>query len=152
MSVHMREPRPRIVQGLMAAALCSMLSATGVAAERVPWTTSRIQGSPEPPPPFQVERAFSKLTFVAPIDVVPIPGTDRMVVVEQKGRIFSIPNDEAIEKPDLFAKLKDFNSEVVESYGIAFHPRFKENRFAFIWINLDLKGKPTRENGSQIVR
>src|SRR5262249_55274031 len=79
--------------------LLSMLlgSALG-AAERVPWTTSRVHGSPEPPDPYRVERAFPKLTFWNPLDAVRIPGTDRLVIVEQHGRLFSIPNDENCEQ------------------------------------------------------
>lgn len=128
------------------------VTASLAAAERIPWTTSRIHGSPEPPPPFRVERAFPKLKFAAPLDAVTIPGSRRLAIVEQKGRIFSIPNDDACEQADLFADFKQFDPEVVESYAIAFHPRFAENRHAFVWINLDLHEKPTREEGTRIVR
>jgi glucose/arabinose dehydrogenase len=123
-----------------------------VAAERIPWTTSRIHGTPEPPADFRVERAFPNITFSNPVDAGTIPGTNRVVIVEQHGRIFSLPNDDAYEKPDLFADLKRFDPEVVETYAITFHPRFAENRFAYVWINLDLHGKPNRENGTQIIR
>src|SRR5947209_8252187 len=34
---------------------------------RVPWTTSRVSGSPEPPHPFKIERAFPKLQFKNPL-------------------------------------------------------------------------------------
>jgi putative heme-binding domain-containing protein len=122
------------------------------AAERAPWTASRVHGSPEPPAPYRVERAFPKLTFAAPLDAVTIPGTDRLVIVEQRGRLFSIPNDESCERADLFGDLKQFDREAVECYGIAFHPQFAENRFVFVWINLDLHGKPNREEGTRIVR
>jgi len=124
----------------------------GFAAERVPWTTSRVRGSPEPPPLYRVERAFPKLTFSSPLDAVTIPGTDRMVIVEQRGRLLSIPNDESCETADLFADLKQFHREAGESFGITFHPRFAETRFAFVWINFDLHGKPTREDATRIVR
>ncbi len=122
------------------------------AVERVPWTASRVHGSPEPPSPYRVERAFPKLTFAAPIEAAVIPGTDRLVVVQQRGTLVSIPNDEACENAEPFADLQQFEPETVECYSIAFHPRFAENRFAFVWINLDLRGKPTREEGTRIVR
>jgi putative heme-binding domain-containing protein len=139
----------RVVQGW----ICVVAATVSLsAAERVSWTTSRIHGSPDPPAPFRVERAFPKLKFAAPLDVVTIPGSRRLAVVEQRGRIFSIPNDEDCEQADLFAELKQFDPEVIESYSIAFHPRFAENRFAFVWINLDLHGKPTRDEGTRIVR
>src|SRR5688572_7225998 len=132
--------------------LCVLPGAQLLAAERVPWTTSRVHGSPEPPAAYRVERAFPKITFAAPLDVGTLPDTNRLVVVEQKGRILSLPNDESRESADVFAELKQFEPETVECYGIAFHPRFAENRLAFVWINLDLRGKPNREEGTRIVR
>ena len=33
-------------------------------AARTPWTTSRVVGSPDPPPPFRVVRAFPNLKFM----------------------------------------------------------------------------------------
>ena len=122
------------------------------AAERVPWTGSHIHGSPEPPLPYRVERAFPKITFTAPLDAATIPGTDRLVVAEQRGRLFSIPNDDACEKADLFADLKQFDPDVMECFAFTFHPRFSENRFVFVWINLDGHGKKNREDGTHIVR
>jgi glucose/arabinose dehydrogenase len=132
--------------------LIALLSAATASAERIPWTTSRVHGSPEPPAPFRVERAFPKITFAFPVDAVTIPGTKRIVVVEQYGRIFSLPNDESYEKADLFAELKQFEPETSETYAITFHPRFAENRLAYVWINLDNRGKPNRENGTRILR
>ncbi len=46
----------------LAAAAVALLLAAGFAAEpakavRVPWMTSRVTGSPDPPPPFRVVRA-----------------------------------------------------------------------------------------------
>ena len=122
------------------------------AAERVPWTTSRIHGSPEPPLPYRVERAFPKLTFTNPLDAATIPGTDRLVIAEQHGKLFSIPDDEACENADVFADLKQFDPEAVECFAFTFHPRFAVNRFAFVWINLDGHGKRNRDDGTHIVR
>ncbi|MDE0736373.1 MAG: hypothetical protein OSB47_11155, partial [Pirellulaceae bacterium] len=35
--------------------------------QRTAWATSRITGSPEPPPPYQVEQVFPQLKFVNPV-------------------------------------------------------------------------------------
>src|SRR5262245_53018037 len=37
--------------------------------KRVPWTTSKVIGSPEPPPAYRAERAFAKLKFEEPLDL-----------------------------------------------------------------------------------
>src|SRR6266850_430162 len=59
--------------------------------ERVPWTTSRISGSPDPPPLYQVLRVFPKLQFKDPVDFEELPGSDRLVLAEQAGKLFSFP-------------------------------------------------------------
>ena len=52
---------------------------------RVPWTNSHVVGSPNPPPPYRVRRAFPKLTFNQPLYVVTEPGTDDMLVISHDG-------------------------------------------------------------------
>lgn len=134
-------------------ALPALLPVPLLSAEaRIPWTTSRIHGTPEPPPPYRVERAFPNLTFEKPLEAVTIPGTNRLVVIEQAGQIYSLPNDDATEKADVFADLTQFEPEVKQCYSITFHPRFAENRFAFVWIILDPHGKPNLKDGTRIVR
>ena len=42
---------------------------------RVPWTTSKLTGSPEPPPPYQVELAFPHVKFTRPVTMARAPGS-----------------------------------------------------------------------------
>ena len=71
---------------LASIASAAVLSAgTGLAQQRVPWTTSHIHGTPEPPPPYVVERFLPALTFQKPLDISPLPGTDRLVVLQESG-------------------------------------------------------------------
>ena len=150
----LRERARRFVGAPMKAALLLSIfaAATLSAAPRVPWSTSKIHGSPESPPPLRVERAFPKIAFEQPMDVATIPGTDRLVVSTLKGELFSIPNDDACEKADLFGDIRKFDPEAADSYAFTFHPHFAENRFVFVWINLDGHGKKNREDGTHIVR
>src|SRR3954454_23360580 len=78
------------------------------AAQRIPWKASRIHGTPEKPLPYRIERIFPKLTFEAPIEAVTIPGTQRLVVVQQYARLLSLIAEEGADKTDLFADLKKF--------------------------------------------
>src|SRR5207253_10538496 len=73
--------------------------------KRAIWTTSRITGSPEPPHPFRVERVFPKLTFKNPLLITNAPGTERLFVGEQAGKLYSFPKDPAPDKPDMFLDL-----------------------------------------------
>src|ERR1700687_81298 len=67
---------------------------------RAPWTTSRVVGSPDPPPPFKVVRAFPNLKFEHPLLLARAPGLDRLLVGEQAGVLHSF-----LDKPDAKAEL-----------------------------------------------
>src|SRR6516225_1740645 len=77
--------------------------------KRVPWTTSRLTGSPDPPPPYKIVRAFPKLTFKNPLLLTNAPGTERLFVGEQAGKLYSFPNDPEVAKVDL---LLDLTTEI----------------------------------------
>src|SRR5207253_3163131 len=104
------------------------------------WTTSRITGSPEPPPLFKIERAFPKLSFKNPLHMTLGPTGDRFFVSEQAGKIFSFKNDPACAKADLFfnltSELQSWDKAKVKGvdavYALAFHPQFAKNRFCYI--------------------
>src|SRR5262245_14861268 len=51
--------------------------------KRIPWTTSRVVGTPEPPPPYRVRRAFPNLKVVYPITIAHEPGTENLLLVHQ---------------------------------------------------------------------
>jgi hypothetical protein len=57
---------------------------------RVPWTTSHVAGSPDPPAPYTVEPAFPQLTFNRPLVITNAPGTGRLFVAEQDGNNFLV--------------------------------------------------------------
>ena len=99
---------------------------------RVPWTTGRVTGSPDPPAPYRLERAWPKLQFTNPVELTSAPGSDRLFVVEVAGKLVSFRNDPACEQTDLFFDLKAENPQVEHVYGLAFHPQFAENRLCYI--------------------
>ena len=68
--------------------------------QRKPWTTSKITGSPEPPPAFKSVRVFPNVKFNHPLLIAKAPGTDRLFVGEQDGVLYSIAN-----KPDAKAEV-----------------------------------------------
>jgi putative heme-binding domain-containing protein len=110
--------------------------------KRVPWTTSRFRGSPDPPPPYRAERVFPKLHFKNPTVLTNAPGTDWLFVAEQYGKIFSIPNDPDAAAADLFldcselvprlSKERNEDQAFEAVYGLTFHPRFAENRYCYV--------------------
>lgn len=125
--------------------------------ERVLWTTSKVVGSPEPPPKYKTERAFPKLSFVEPLDAVAVPRSQRIFVAERKGKIYSFVADAATEKADL---AYDFVGKTEEGeplpqtvYAITVHPKFAENGFVYVTYIPDPR-KEGKENprGTRVSR
>jgi hypothetical protein len=112
--------------------LSALDAAENDAAKRVPWTTSRITGSPEPPLPYVTQRAFPALKFTQCLDLVAAPGSDRLFVVEQEGKIFSFPDRPDVQSADLVVDLKKQIAGVEHVYALAFHPQFERNRFCYV--------------------
>jgi uncharacterized repeat protein (TIGR03806 family) len=97
-------------------------------------TTSTVVGSPDPPPPYRVRRAFPKLKINYPVAVRRQPGTNLLLVIDQPwpygptriGRIKDDPDSDQIET---LLKWEDV------AYDIVFHPKFAENGYLYIGSN-----------------
>ena len=118
----------------------------GIAA-RVPWTSSHISGSPEPPP-YITRQAFPLLRFKTPLDIAFAPDGKRVFVVEQYGKIYSFPNDESCKTPDLLVDLGPiihgweklpFCAGLDSIYGFCFDPHFAQNHYVYICYALAFK-------------
>jgi putative heme-binding domain-containing protein len=175
----MRPPFQKRHRLFLAASVLPILLAGGFAARLVPlaaestqsteagasarkaWTTSRVVGSPDPPPPYKVVRAFPNLKFKKPLLMAHLPGSERLIVGEEAGVLYSFAN-----APDAKAELFfDLRTEVktihllpgakqVESvYGLAFHPDFEKNRQCFVCYTLrNPKGGRNFADGSRVSR
>ena len=134
------------------------------APKRIPWTTSRVQGTPEPPPPFRAKRVFPKINFRRPTVITSAPGTDRFFVAQNYDKVFSIANDPDVSKSDLFLDTKDLIEQLNDGadeevqmgsiYGLTFHPDFETNRFCYLCYVVSYKagGKGQHPNGTRVVR
>lgn len=98
--------------------------------KRVPLTTSRVVGAPEPPPPFRAKRVYPALTFKQPLEVVAEPGTERLLLVERYGRIVALPGDRDSKETQPFLDTKR------ETYSLCFHPRYERNGYVYVFSNL----------------
>src|SRR5262245_58242095 len=98
--------------------------------KRVPWTTSKVIGSPEPPPPYTTEPAFPKLPkFEEPLDLTYAPGSNRLFVAGRWGKIWSFVNKRDVDKADLvleFKGAKDSKGAQMKEVicGMTFHHMF----------------------------
>lgn len=129
---------------------------------RTPWTTSRVLGSPDPPPPFKVVRVFPNLKFDHPLLIVRYPGSNRLIVGEQAGVLYSFvdqPEAQAGLFLDLRKELQTIHllpgAKAVEAvYGLAFHPDFAKNRQCFVCYTLkgSQGGQRNFKDGTRVSR
>jgi putative heme-binding domain-containing protein len=145
----------------VAAALAALGCAPAPAADppRVPLTTSKFVGSPDPPPPFRIVNAFPKLRFDHPVHMAADPSSDRLFVCEQGGKLWSFPNrpdatpDLVLDAPKDLAAAIPADARFDTLYALAFHPRFAENRTCFVCYTLkDQKRAEGRPDGSRVSR
>jgi len=114
--------------------------------ERLSLTTSRVVGSPEPPPPYVAERAYPKLKPTYPIFAAIEPGSGRLIFVEQS-RPYAATRICRTDDPASgdYEVLLEMDST---AYSIAFHPDFSENGYLFVGHNgadaESRKGKSTK--------
>src|SRR5216684_8012934 len=125
----------------------ALLAATGTQKpfgieKRVKWTTSRVVGSPDPPPKYRLTRAFDRFVFKEPVFIAQDPLSDRFMVAEYTpGKIYSFRPDDPSGKKDLLLDMRRGIS------AFSFHPQYKENGYVFVFSHLDPKVK-----GSQLSR
>ncbi|MCC6510865.1 MAG: PQQ-dependent sugar dehydrogenase [Pirellulaceae bacterium] len=131
-----------------------------VAKRAVPWTSSRISGTPEQPLPLSLEPVFENLKFTDPMHVRWQADTQRYFVCELGGKIWSFPHDPDVKQADLVVDLKaeiksfdkDRSNGCENVYSIAFDPDFRKNRFVYVCMIFSNKtGKPLND-GSRISR
>lgn len=101
--------------------------------KRVPWTTSKITGSLEPPPPYTIERVFSQLELTNPTVLTNAPDSDRLFITELRGKIYSFPSNPDKKEVDLFYDVNKHHKDIEPRvYGLTFHPQFKTNRLCYL--------------------
>jgi uncharacterized repeat protein (TIGR03806 family) len=118
--------------------------------KRIPWTTSRVVGSPDPPPPYRVRKLYPKLQLNYPIAVRHQPGSDRLLVITQdepygRTRVQRFVDDQGVEALETLLDLD------ATAYEILFHHRFAENGQVFISMNGPCSGSG-KDKKTQVVR
>jgi len=138
-----------------------------VCAAPVPWTASHVTGTPEPPPPFRAVKVYEHLQFTAATSLAFAPGSDRCFVVEQWGRIYSLPADRGCRQADVFLDIGDLvvrlnadrsPDEALKPGGgnfhLTFHPDFASNRFCYLCYTVGYQdeSRPRYQESTRVVR
>lgn len=99
---------------------------------RLPWTASRLRGSPDPGKRCTSEAVFPGIELNQGLELVAHAG--RFHVVERGGRLWSFPERPSAEAvaPDLTIDLKALHPGLTNAYGLAFHPRCADNGEVFV--------------------
>lgn len=100
---------------------------------KVPLTTSRVIGSPDPPLPYRPKKAFPDLPLTYPIAVDRIPGSDQLIVIVQDyssgpAQLLLVEDDPAVKETSPLLKIPAGGL----AYGLAFHPNFAENGYVYV--------------------
>jgi uncharacterized repeat protein (TIGR03806 family) len=104
--------------------------------QRIPWTTSRLIGSPDPPLAYTVEKVFTNIQWEQPIFINAEPGTDRLFVVQQGGemnrpsRILELRDEPNADHAETFLAVSNYLV-----YSFAFHPGYRTNGYIYLFSN-----------------
>ena len=104
---------------------------------RVPWTNSHVIGGPEPPHPYQLERAFPHHKFHNSVYLIPEPGTDRLFVMEYSPAIVRAIKDDPNSKEEVeLLQYPAGKGKKSEALSVIFHPNYQKNRLVYIFANV----------------
>ncbi len=112
------------------------------AAQRVPWTTSKIIGSPDPAKPYHVQRVFPKLQFTNPVELMPLGDTGKMMLLEVGGKIYTFDDDPDCRQADLAIDFQPLIKDFRRAFGFGCHPNFDRNRQIFVVYAGDPVARP----------
>jgi len=134
-------------------ALFAWQSADGAAPAEAPkrqaWTTSKFVGTPEKPEPYRVVDAFPKLNFEKPTSIEQLPDSERMLITEMSGKVYTFPQDAAIAHADLLLDLvvglpKDVEKRQISLFDGECHPKFADNGYLYLCYVSPEGGNHTR--------
>ena len=111
------------------------------------WTSSRIVGTPDPPPPYRTEQVFADVELENPTEMIRIPGTDRWCVLQLNGTVLSFRDDDVRDLTTM-VELKKTQPKTSRCFGIVFHRDYPKIPFCYIAYRLDAKDP----NGTRLSR
>ncbi len=160
LNAQQRSPRARQIARVLCSVVAGLLlarSATSAAPgaeveppyglnERVPWTTSRLVGSPNPPLPYTVERTFTGIKWQAPIYAIEAPGTDALWIVSagggqgQPSRLLRVKNDPQATQAETILELP---GRLL--YSVCPDPAYAQSHEIYVFTN-GPTGNPVRND------
>ncbi len=96
-----------------------------------PWTLSRLDGSPDPAPPFRAVKTLNEINLKLPIHLHAEPDTRNLLVITSDGtygpgQLWRVAPGQTNRPPQLIWKGKG------TAYGLAFHPDYARNGWLYL--------------------
>jgi uncharacterized repeat protein (TIGR03806 family) len=101
---------------------------------RKTWESSKIQGAPEPPSPYQTQQVFKNAKFDSATDLEISPLNDRWFVTQHHGKVWTFANQPDGGPTELFHDFANEGNAKQQRWiwSMTFHPKFKDNGFIYI--------------------
>ncbi len=125
-----------------------LASCTVLCAARIPWTSNAVQGSPEPPSPYTVERLYAELDIQRPVEFMFAPDSQDLFIATERAQIWHVDTSVSPATQHLVAEMKDHHEPMGSVLGFTFHPDFQQNHY--IYINYNEGG--AKDLGAHIAR
>ncbi|MGC3968985.1 MAG: PQQ-dependent sugar dehydrogenase [Pirellulales bacterium] len=100
-------------------------------AKRIPLTTSRVVGAPDPPPPFRTVRAFPNLKLIHPIIARRIPDSSQLCVLTHESQSKATSLVRFADDAEAESTEPIFTVEGL-AYDFCFHPKFADNGYVYV--------------------
>lgn len=106
--------------------------------EYVPWTTSRVVGSPDPPLPYRVRRVLPDVDLQWPIFVTTEPLTERILFIDNDRtektfricRLLPAGTDRSENRGEIRYEVLLRTPDAL--YSVCFHPRYAGNGYIYV--------------------
>lgn len=104
--------------------------------QRIPLTTSRVEGSPEPPLPYTTEKWPTQIQWESTIYAAAEPGREALLVIlarneGQLSKVVRVPDNNPLATEA--EQLLEIPSWLV--YSLTFHPKYQENGYVYLGSN-----------------
>ncbi len=102
---------------------------------RVEWTGSHVVGSPDPPLPFTVKKAWPNFVVKQPLYLLEEPGTDNLLLLQHLGiwngpsRVLRLKNSQDVDHADVLIEQDRL------TLGMTLHPDFIHNGYLYLHSN-----------------
>lgn len=97
------------------------------------WTTSRVNGSPDPPLPYKTMAVYQGVKLDSPTDITWLPDARRWIATQNNGKILKFENDprNAFAEPLLdLTQIPD--RPATQVFATIFHPDLKNQPWCFV--------------------